>query len=159
MNSNITKTETHDLAYLGEDLGVTPIISLLDDGHPVTDKLVGKAITLNFEGVNEILEGYFVDQKTISWNFGTGANKDTEFTNPYVAFEIAENVFFLTWAEAAATSRNSTTLHEGTWHVTFILDLNKMLVTDSYINPDDNGASEFNLAQGRVSIKDMDAAV
>ena len=64
MNPNITKTEAHDLDYLGKDLSVTPVISLLDDGHPVTDKLVGKAVTLNFEGVNEILEGYFVDHKT-----------------------------------------------------------------------------------------------
>ena len=62
-----------DLAYLGKDLSVTPVISLLNDGYPVTDKLVGKAITLNFEGMNEILEGYFVDHKTISWSFGTGA--------------------------------------------------------------------------------------
>ena len=71
---------------------------------------------------------------------------------------MCENLQGLMRKELTATSRSSTTLHKGTWHVTFILDLNKMLVTDSYINPDDNGGSEFNLAQGRVTIKDKDAA-
>ena len=46
MNSNITKTETHDLAYLGKDLSVTPVISL-NLSQCVSGGKIGKLICLS----------------------------------------------------------------------------------------------------------------
>ena len=154
MTSNLTNNE--DQSYLGEHLSVLPVIQLLDNTHPLTDKLVGKVTHFYYE--DYILAAHFVDERNMSWWFGSGANKGTTLENPYAAFEIADNIYFVTWVEAATPAHNTPELHKGDWLVSIVLDLNKMVATDAYMNPDEEGRSVFHLAQARVTIEDKENA-
>jgi hypothetical protein len=62
----IVSAKAGDLSYLGKDLSVPPVISLLDNGHPVSNKLAGKEISLHFDDVDEVVVGRFVDDKNIN---------------------------------------------------------------------------------------------
>lgn len=153
MSDYVAKTAA-EMAYLGEQLSNPPCVGLLDNAHPVSGKLAGKKMRFEFEAIDMFLEAHFVDDKNIEWWFAEGPNSEGDVTiwvNQYVAFEITENIFFVSWVEPSATTIHSTKVWKNEYHTAFVLDLNKMILTDSFTGPTDDGGQELIVAQARAS--------
>ena len=161
--TTIAVQAVEDLSYLGERLHKpgrmsSPLeIGLMKDGHPVTDRIAGKTLSFHFDELyGQVLTGHFMDDKYIMWSPEWGPNTDTPLTSPYVAFEITEDVIFVTWQEPTAMTRTTSVEYEGNWMVAFVLDMSTMKATDAYQAPGDgDGEPVFFVTQSNVTMKDV----
>ena len=141
---------------IAEKCAVPPKIRLKDYAQPLSDKFVGKKFELTYEDdngdVEDILAIEFKDEYTMQWWGVEGPLKGHSQSEAYVLFEIAENIYYLTWYEQAAPAVHGERWGNAGYLIGIIVDLNTMSATDSYTNPPLNGKSgtQFILAQCRV---------
>lgn len=135
---------------------VSPKLRLKDYAQPLSDRFVGRKFELTYENdtgeVEDILAVEFKDEYTLYWWGVEGPLKGHSQSEAYMLFEIAENIFFLTWYEQAALAVHGDKWGDAGYLIAIVLDLNTMTATDSYTNPlpDSKSGTQFILAQCRV---------
>lgn len=132
-------------------------VKIRGDGHPVTDKLAGKVIRFHYEGVSkgEVYTITFKDGQNLFWQAEDGSGWSRE--NAYAAFEVRENVYYLTWVEPTERVTGTSLEYGGSWLVSLVLDLNKMIGINSQVKPLMNGTRVHNVSQARLSMKKINS--
>ena len=153
---------TEDLSYLGEGLKAPALVDLMDNTHPVTHDFVGKVVYLNYEGTGSgsgdtlVTAAHFVDSQNMEWWVESVSRKHIRKAK-YVIFEITKDIYFVTWVDATASDEiaplDESNIYEDNYLVAFVLDMNKMVVTDAYMGPNKDGLMQFHLAQASAVVK------
>jgi len=139
-----------DLSYLGEGLKA-PVVSVLMDGtHPITDKLAGKLIEIHYP--KSQMGVRFVDGSNLAWQSISSPDRVGK-TTPYVAFEIAENIYYVTWVNPRSHG-DSDTYYDENYLITIILDFNTMALTESFMSPNKDGVTQLKVMQAKLVVKD-----
>lgn len=146
---SIVAQATEDLSYLGENLKAPAVVLLLDDTHPVTDKLAGKVIELHYP--KSQMGVRFLDGKNLAWQSISTPDREGKAT-PYVAFEIAENIYYVTWVNPSSHG-DSDTFYDDNYLITIILDFNKMVLTESFMSPNKEGVTQLKVMQAKLVSK------
>ena len=71
----------------------------------------------------------------------------------YAAFKITDDIYFVTWVDPISKSQNpdgTVETYDDNYIVAFVLDLKKMVVTDSWMRPNTNGEQKWLLMQATV---------
>ena len=155
-----------DVAHLNEVLDHPIFIDMIQGAHPVSTRLAGKRMTLQYS--ERIKEGRtvvadFVDEKYISFT-DTFTGTDIVVKNPYVAFEVGENILYVLWVEPKAVglpppgtdlSKYVPVFFGDDQFVAFVMDLESGYITDFYSGPDHNGTMTFLLMQATFTLEDI----
>lgn len=131
-----------DLIQFGNGgIGGEPVINLIEGAPPITDKLAGKTIRLqDHNGIGDTAT--FLEGGRMRWFYNPVPGLLRE--NYYIAFEISENVFFVSFVDGVTEGEDSK-LYGGGWLIAFILDLNNMRSIDSFMEPDPSGIDKHYL--------------
>ncbi len=140
-----------DTAYLEEGLKVPHIIRLMNNTHPLSHDLIGKEYTFHYRD-DKNNSAYFVDGEYIEWWVPSEPVKRIRKVK-YAAFKITDDIYFVTWVDpiAMAVGPDGTIQsYDDNYIVAFVLDLKKMVVTDSWMRPNTNGEQKWLLMQATV---------
>ena len=150
---------SHDLSYLGEGLKVPPIVRLMDDTHPMSHDLIGKEYYFDYETADTELTAvaYFVDEQNMEWWVENDPDKLIRKVK-YAAFKIRDDIYYVTWVDPkdiAETAQGTKVWYDENYIVAFVLDLGKMVATDSYMRPHKgDGSQEWHLMQASITVKE-----
>ncbi len=130
-------------------------ISLHPQGHPLTNDLTGKAVRLAYCS-GHILEQHWQADSRVLWKGVSGPLAGYDQTEAYRAFEIAKDIYLITWIEASTAASSSAPQANGPWLTNVILDFNKMQATASWMGPTNAGGTEHVLDQATMSYVECD---
>lgn len=139
--------------HLGRELSVPPKIGLVEGTQPVTHDLVGKALYFKFPAFSPdkpsvVIVRFDSDKWVTVWDPNAPENS---YKYSYVVFNIAKNIYYLNWAENTAPDMP----FEGAWLAAIVLDLNKMVGTDTYTSPTEDGKVRYYIEQFTVVVEDI----
>ena len=78
-----------------------------------------------------------------------------KFHNINSIFEIAPDIYFITWCEEATiATTDQGTMYDGAYPVFVVADLNRLIATAVYINPNVTGGDDYIIDQARLEIKE-----
>ena len=149
---------SEDMSYLGEGLKAPPVVRLMDNTHPVTRDLIGKEYHFNYEtnDTELVAVAYFVDEQNMEWWAETDPDKLTRKVK-YAAFKIRDKLYYVTWVDPkdmAETAQDTKVWYDENYIVAFVLDLEKMVATDSYMRPHEkDGSQHWFLMQASITVK------
>lgn len=144
------------IGQISEKCNVPPRIRLKDYAQPLTDKLVGKTIKFIYEDdtgqLEEILVAKFHDEISLEWWGEAGPLAGHRQSEAYMLFEVADNIYFLTWYEQAAPAVAGEKWDQAGYLMAIVMDMNTMTATDSYTNPMPEGkdGTQFIMAQAKM---------
>lgn len=144
------------ISKISEKCQVAPKLRFKDFAHPLSDKLVGRAFRLIYENDNgeleDILSVRFLDEYRLEWWGEAGPLNGHEQSEAYMLFDIAENIYFLTWYEQAAPAVAGEEWKDAGFLMAIVMDLNEMAATDAYTNPmpGSQSGTQFIMAQARI---------
>lgn len=128
------------------------------DRHPLTKELAGERLWYyyNAGGEEYIVEHHYINDKSVTWRaVGETAELFPEvFTDDYYAFEISPNIYFLNWCEAVSPSRFDEDAHKGAYPVSVVLDLNRLIASVAFTEPDGSGGHNYVIDQAKLEVKD-----
>ena len=148
---------SHDMSYLGEGLKSPPVVKLMDNTHPLTQDLIGKEYHFNYEtnDTELVAVAYFVDEQNLEWWAETDPEKLVRKAK-YAAFKIRENIYYVTWVDPKDTAgtQDPKVWYDENYIVAFVLDLENMVATDSYMRPHErDGSQHWFLEQASITVK------
>lgn len=166
MSANATDgNAVPDLSFMHRDVKTPGFYALTPNGHPLAnDELAGKELVIFDRGM-ELIKLHFTDETTAKWWFPV--RPDIVMENPFAAFKITKGIYLLTWVENESFAPPlDPSIDLATWQpkwyghdtsTTFVLDLNKKVLTDSYMQPDiaGSGSLQFNIVQGDILLRDI----
>jgi hypothetical protein len=121
-----------------------------DIGHSETSDLDGMKIRYHYaSGVS--YDHDYQDGK-ISWAGVAGPHEGYSQTEKYVAFEVAQKIYFLTWYERETRPSTASENQKDGYNVAIVLDLNRMVATASYNEPLEDGGQKWILDKARLDI-------
>ena len=119
------------------------------------EKIAGKRVWYRYEG-GYIYEQHYIDDKYIVWK-GIGDEVAEPYTQKerYYCFEIAPELYFITWCEASTIhSPKQMIQYPGAWPVSVVADFNKLIATVSFVDPTENGGKYHVIDQAKLEIKE-----
>lgn len=135
-------------------MAVGRIVVTAPYSHPRSDKLVGKRVWYRYES-GYIFEQHYRSKDKIVWKAVGGELDGYSQEETYHCFEIAENIFFITWCEEQTPySIEENVQREGPWPVAVVADFNKLIATVSFVNPAADGGADYIVDQARLEIKE-----
>ena len=120
--------------------------NLHENGHKLTDELVGKAVRLNYKS-GHVLEQHWQTASQVLWKGISGGLNGYSQAEHYKMFKVSANIYFITWVEQTTTTVSQGPQAHGPWLTDVILDFNNMIATASWMGPTDNGRVEHVLDQ------------
>ncbi len=136
--------------------GYETIKHMASVGHPEAGhKIVGKRVWYKYIS-GWTAEQYYVDEKHVVWK-GIGDEQMESYSqkDEIHVFEIAPEVYFITWNEPTAIDNPIAKIqYPGPWPVWILADFANLLATVAYINPDGPDNSHFILDQAQLEIKE-----
>ena len=154
--------EVPDVSYMTRHVQTPGFFDLMPHGHKLSKDLVGKELIV-LSGGMELIKCQFVDDTTIKWWFPI--RPDVMMQNPYAAFEIAEDIYMLTWVEDEHFAPPmDPSIDLSTWvpkwyiedvSTTFVLDLRNNMITDAFMQADSMGNLQYNLVQADIVLQDI----
>ena len=128
------------------------------DRHPLTKELAGKRLWYHYNAGGEeyTVEHHYIDDESVTWRaVGETAELFPDvFTDDYYAFEIAPDIYFLNWCEAVSPSRFDEDAHRGAYPVSVVLDLNRLIASVTFTEPDGDGGHNYVIDQAKLEVKD-----
>ena len=149
-----------DVSYLTRHVETPGFFDLIPHGHKVSKYLVGKELMIISHGM-EIIRCQFVDDTTVKW--WHPPRPDIRMQNPYVVFEIREDIYMVTFVENESFAPPmDPNIDLNTWSprwyshdtsTTFVLDLKNKIMTDAFMQPDGKGNLQYNVVQADVELR------
>lgn len=140
-------------AALSEGLEVPHDIRLMDDTHPLTHDLAGREFTFHYPD-DKVNAAYFADGAYLEWWVPSEPVRRIRRVK-YAAFKIADGIYYVTWVDPQAMAPgpdDTPQMYDDNYIVAFVLDLNHMVVTDSWMRPYATGEQKWFLMQATVEV-------
>ena len=125
------------------------------DRHPLSKDLTGKRLWYHY-AIGYSVEHHYIDEDTVIWKaVGETAKELTGvFEDIYYAFEISPKIYFLNWCEASSPSRFADEQIKGAFPVAVVLDLNRLIATVTFTEPNEKGGANYVIDQAILEIKE-----
>lgn len=143
----------HDSTKVATDL--KSIVTTAPWGHPEAGrKIAGKKVWYHYVGGGTVEHDY-VDEQHVIWR-SLDKERKVKYSqrDRMYCFEIASEVYFITWNEPTANDSVKRNHYPGPWPVWVLGDFANLRATVAYPNPDEYGNSLFIVAQALLEIKE-----